>query len=187
MNDRERRWADLMRRANRGDGAAYATFLREVSLVIRKIVVARSGGITEEVEDTVQDVLTAIHTKRHTWREADPVSPWLFAIARYKTADAWRRRGRPTVDIEDMAEVLPDERGDEPMAARDLAVLLDGIDARSALIVRAIGIEGESAAEVGARLGLNEGAVRVAYHRAMTRLKAQAATAGGAKGGEGRE
>lgn len=173
MTDRESRWADLFRRANRGDSVAYGVFLRETSLVIRKIVTARSGGQPEEVEDTVQEVLTAIHTKRHTWRESDPVSPWLYAIARYKTADAWRRRGQPTLDIDELADVLPDSGGGDVLAARDLAVLLDGIDARSAQIVRAVGLEGRSAAEVGATMGMNEGAVRVAYHRAMARLRAQ--------------
>jgi RNA polymerase sigma-70 factor (ECF subfamily) len=174
MTERECRWADLFRRANRGDGVAYAVFLRETALVVRKIVAARSGGQPEEVEDTVQEVLTAIHTKRHTWRETDPVSPWLYAIARYKTADAWRRRGRPTLDIDDLTDVLPDEGAGDALAARDLDVLLKGIDVRSAQIVRAVGLEGRSAAEVGATLGMNEGAVRVAYHRAMTRLRADA-------------
>lgn len=182
MSDRNDRWGHLLRRANRGDGAAYAAFLTECAPVIRNIVRARSGG-GDEVEDVVQEVLLAIHAKRHTWREADPVTPWLYAIARYKTVDLWRRRkGGTPVPIEDLAEVLPDERSGEVTAARDLAGLLDRIDARSAGIVRAVGIEGESAGEVGARLGMSEGAVRVAYHRAMQRLKEMAAAETGRTG-----
>jgi RNA polymerase sigma-70 factor (ECF subfamily) len=178
MSDREDRWADLLRRANRGDGAAYASFLREAAPVIGRIVAARSGGRPEEVEDTVQEVLLAIHAKRHTWREADPVAPWVYAIARYKTADSWRRRRRPAVPLDDVAGGLAAEGGGEALAARDLAALLGGIDDRSARIVRAIGVEGASAAEVGAALGMTEGAVRVAYHRAVTRLR-QRVGAGG--------
>ena len=41
------------------------------------------------------------------------------------------------------------------------------LEPRAAAIVRAIGIEGESAAETGAKLGMSEGAVRVAWHRAL--------------------
>lgn len=171
MPDREVQWADLLRRANRGDSAAYGTFLREIAPVLRRIAAARGAGRHDEVEDTVQEILLAIHAKRHTWRDTDPVAPWLYAIARYKAADAWRRRGRPTVPVEDLAEVLADERAGDTTAERDLGVLLGGLDGRSAGIVRAIGVEGQSAAEVGAELGLSEGAVRVAYHRAMGRLR----------------
>lgn len=172
MGEREARWGDLLRRANQGDGAAYAQFLTEVTPVIRGVVTARGAGARMEVEDIVQDVLLAIHTKRHTWRDTEPVSPWLYAIARYKAADAWRRkRGGTHVPIDDLADGLPDEAAGDPTAAGDVARLLSGIDDRSAEIVRAVGIEGASAGEVGARLGMSEGSVRVALHRAMIRLR----------------
>ncbi|WP_010139907.1 sigma-70 family RNA polymerase sigma factor [Oceanicola sp. S124] len=179
MNDRNALWGDLLRRGNAGDGVAYARFLTEALPVLRNIARARlAGGSAEEVEDVVQEALMAIHAKRHTWREGDPVTPWLYAIARYKCADAARRRrargGGGEVQIDDLAEVLPDEAQGEVTAARDLGRLLGRIEPRAAGIVRAVGIEGESAGEVGARLGMSEGAVRVAYHRAMRQLKALA-------------
>ncbi|MDF0600126.1 sigma-70 family RNA polymerase sigma factor [Psychromarinibacter sp. C21-152] len=177
MTDRNERWGDLLRRANRGEAEAYARFLGEAAPVIRTIVRGRSGSETG-VEDIVQEVLLAVHAKRHTWRETDPVTPWLYAIARYKSADAVRSRGRggAQVPLDDVAERLADDSGGDPTAARDLGRLLDEIDDRSARIVRAVGVEGESAGEVGARLGMSEGAVRVAYHRAMNRLRKLAGT-----------
>ena len=48
--------------------------------------------------------------------------------------------------------------------------LLGQLDPRSAGIVRAISLEGETAGAVGKRLGISEGAVRVALHRAMKRM-----------------
>jgi RNA polymerase sigma factor (sigma-70 family) len=171
MTDRDDRWSELLRRANRGDGPAYAVFLTEAAPVIRRLVSARAFGMAAEVEDIVQEVLLAIHNKRHTWREAEPVTPWLYAIARYKAADAGRRRrAGEAVPVEDLADELPADLV-EVTAARDLARLLDGIDGRAARIVREIGVEGASAAEVGGRLGMSEGAVRVAYHRALVELK----------------
>lgn len=172
MTDRNDRWRDLLRRANRGEAKAYAQFLTEVTPAVRTIVLGRSGADAGS-EDIVQEVLLAIHAKRHTWRETDPVAPWLYAIARYKTADAFRRmkRGGHQVPIEDLAEQLPDDAQVDPTAARDLGRLLDGIDDRSAQIVRAVGLEGQSAADVAGGLGMSEGAVRVAYHRALARLR----------------
>lgn len=173
MTERNHQWGELLRRANRGDAAAYAQFLTAVLPAVRTIARGRLLRATpEEVEDVVQEVLLALHAKRHTWREADPVTPWLYAIARYKCADAARRRrGGVQVPIDDLADLLADDRQAEPMAARDLGLLLTRIDPKAAGIVQALGVEGESAGEVGQRLGMSEGAVRVAYHRAMQRLR----------------
>jgi RNA polymerase sigma factor (sigma-70 family) len=176
MTDRDTRWADLLRRANAGDGAAYAAFLRDATPVIRRIV--RAKGAPEEVEDMVQEVLLAIHAKRHTWRDDMAVTPWVYAIARYKAADGWRRRGRLSVQIDDLADVLAAEPDVDGTVARDVGTLLAGLDARSAGIVRAVTLDGDSAAEVGARLGMQEGAVRVALHRAMARLRAMVGPGG---------
>lgn len=177
MTDRNERWGDLLRRANRGEAEAYARFLGEAAPVIRTIVRGRSAT-DAGVEDIVQEVLLAVHAKRHTWRESDPVTPWLYAIARYKTADAFRRRKNAgvSVPLDEMTDLLADDGQGDPTAARDLARLLDEVDDRSAQIVRAVGVEGQSAGEVGERLGMSEGAVRVAYHRALNRLKALAGT-----------
>jgi RNA polymerase sigma factor (sigma-70 family) len=165
-------WAELMRAANRGDNAAYARLLHGVTPVLRGIVRARGGALgPEQCEDIVQEVLLAIHLKRHTWREADPIRPWLYAIARYKVVDAFRARGRRVhVPIEDFAEVLPAPQGADPTEQGDMLRMIARLDPRSAEIVRAIGIDGETAAEAGRRLEMTEGAVRVALHRALRRL-----------------
>ncbi|WP_374632401.1 sigma-70 family RNA polymerase sigma factor [Paracoccus sp. (in: a-proteobacteria)] len=171
MTDRETEWASLLRAANAGDGRAYARFLHAVTPVLRGLVRSRGRALDPALhEDIVQEVLLAIHLKRQTWREDAPLLPWLYAIARYKLADAFRRRGTAIhLPIEDLQAELavPDQ---DASAARDSAALLGRLDARSAAIVRAMSIEGESAAEVGQRLEMSEGAVRVSLHRAMQRM-----------------
>jgi RNA polymerase sigma-70 factor (ECF subfamily) len=72
--------------------------------------------------------------------------------------------------IDDFVEVLEAEAVPDALAARDTAVLIGQLDARSATIVRAVSLEGQSTAEVGARLDMSEGAVRVALHRAIQRM-----------------
>lgn len=169
--DRDERWGDLLRRANRGDRQAYTQFLAEIAPVLRGLIVARSGGRTDDSEDILQTTLIAIHEKRHTWRETDPVSHWIYAIARYKAADAWRRRRRQPAAFFDGAD--PDiaaEAAPDPTAARDVDRLLARIDDLSAAVVRGVKLDGLSAAETGGPLGLSPGAVRVKLHRALARL-----------------
>ena len=170
--DREQDWADWLRAANRGDRRAYARLLHEVTPVIRGIVRARGGGLGPEAcEDVVQEVLLAVHAKRHTWRECDPVQPWLYAIARYKVADAFRsRRRRMSVPLEDFAEVLaaPDET--DPTLRSDALRMVAELDERSSAIVRAISLDGASISETSESLGMKEGTVRVALHRGLKKL-----------------
>lgn len=167
-------WETLFRAGVAGDEASYARFLHEVAPVIRGLVRAKGRTLGEAAcEDVLQEVLLAVHVKRHTWRRDSPVRPWLYAIARYKVADAFRARGAQVLlPIEDFAETLPAPEAADPMLARDAHNMINRLDPRSADIVRAIGLEGEEPAATGRRLSMTEGAVRVALHRALKRLAA---------------
>jgi len=165
-------WDAMMRAANRGDRAAYARLLGLIAPVIRGIVRARGHMLGPEgCEDVVQDVMLAIHLKRHTWDEGQPLRPWLYAVTRHKVVDAFRARGnRITLPVEDFAEILPAPDTGDLTAARDTDRLLARIEPRAAQIVRAVSLDGLSAAETGERMGMTEGAVRVALHRALKSL-----------------
>jgi RNA polymerase sigma-70 factor (ECF subfamily) len=165
-------WGKLLEEANAGDARAYEQFLRAVTPVLRGIVRARGTGLGPAgCEDVVQEVLLAIHLKRHTWTVGAPVRPWLYAITRYKVADAFRARGRKIdLPIEDFADELVAEAGPDPTEAADMTKMIGMLDSRSAEIVRMIGLNGASTAETGQALSMTEGAVRVALHRALKTL-----------------
>lgn len=172
-DDRDSRWAAWMIAANRGDRTAYGRFLTEVAPVLRNLIAARGGRQMGNGEDILQETLIAIHEKRHTWREGEPVAPWIYAIARYKTADAWRRRARrSTVQLDEESDRVADPRTADPSHAHDVDRLLGRLDPRAAEIVRAMKLDGYSAEETGDRLGMSAAAVRVALHRAMGKLSA---------------
>jgi RNA polymerase sigma factor (sigma-70 family) len=158
-----------MRAANRGDTVAYHRLLKAITPVLRKVVRARGAALGREgCEDVLQDVLLAIHRKRHTWLEDAPLRPWLYAIARHKVVDAFRARGaRVDVSIDDFAEGLAADASPDPTEGSDMEKVLSKLEPRAAEIVRAFGIHGETAAETAARLEMSEGAVRVALHRAL--------------------
>lgn len=165
-------WETLLARANDGDGAAFARFLGAVTPTLRAVIRRRGEALpADQHEDILQDVLLAIHLKRQTWRRDAPVRPWLYALARYKVVDAFRKRGASiNLPIEDFADVLPEENADTPLSSRDADVMLGLIDARSASLVRAVALDGKSAEEAGETVGLTAAAARVALHRAMRRL-----------------
>jgi len=167
---RDTEWSDLMRAAIAGDAAAYRGLLSSVSHALRPKVrrhLLNSG----DAEDVVQDVLLAIHMKRHTWDQEKPIGPWIMAIARNKVIDEIRRRGRRAeVPIENFLEVLEGEGNDQAIAEHDAARVLDGLKGRARDIVQAIAIDGASTRDVAERLGMTEVAVRVALHRTLKGL-----------------
>ena len=166
------RWEVLLARANDGDEAAFLRFLTEVTPPLRGLIRARGRGLPPDLhEDILQEVLLAIHLKRQSWRRDTPVRPWLYAVARHKVVDAFRRHGcRVELPLEDVADILAAEAGPAPMAARDADRMLGMIDARSAALVRAVRLEDQTTEDAAARLGLSAGAARVVLHRALRRL-----------------
>lgn len=168
--------AALMRAARQGDDEAYRRLLGRVSLWLRAVVrrgLAAAGRGPAETEDIVQETLLAMHLKRDTWDETRPIEPWLRAIARHKLTDHLRRRGfRDHVDIDDLSDTLELSVETGTMDGVDARRLLDSLPERQRAIVSEISLEGRSAADVAARLGMSEGAVRVALHRALKSLAA---------------
>ena len=119
----------------------------------------------------MQETLLAMHLKRDTWDEAQPVEPWLRAIARHKLVDYLRRRGfHDHLDIDDQADTLARRRGRGRGSSADARQMLASLPERQRRIVTEISIEGQRAATSRLRLGMTEGAVRVVLHRALKAL-----------------
>jgi RNA polymerase sigma-70 factor (ECF subfamily) len=163
-----------MRAARSGDDEAYRRLLTRVAAWLRGVVgrgLAAAGRPRADSEDIVQETLLAMHLKRDTWDETQPLEPWLRAIARHKLVDHLRRRGfADHVDIDDHLGTLAAPASDEQGEAIDARQMLSGLPQRQRTIVEGISIEGRSAREVGTQLGMSEGAVRVALHRALKAL-----------------
>jgi RNA polymerase sigma-70 factor (ECF subfamily) len=163
-----------MRAALSGDTRSYHRLLQEVAPALRALAsrgLARHKPGGEDVEDVVQETLLALHLKRHTWDERQPFSPWVYAIARNKLIDTLRRRGRQVhLPIDDIGELPASEDAPAEGNGVDAERLIAGLKQREREIVVAISIEGASARDVALRLGMTEGAVRVALHRALRSL-----------------
>jgi RNA polymerase sigma-70 factor, ECF subfamily len=166
----------LMRLARGGDDAAYRQLLGQVAVWLRSVArrgLARAGRGVEDCEDVVQETLLAMHLKRDSWDDTQPLEPWLRAIAHHKLVDHLRRRGfRDHVDLDDHAETLISPQPTEEGASVDARQMLSCLSEHQRSIVVAMSIEGFSARDVGQKLGMSEGAVRVALHRALKLLAA---------------
>lgn len=153
-----------------GDSRAWREFLSLLRPALHAYFRRRQFHGDADVEDLVQEALMAVHAKRETWRRADPVTSWCYAIARYKLIDHLRKSGR--AKLVPMIDDLPLE-GDgveDGVVRRDVDRLLSGVPARQRALVEDVKLTGYSLAEAGDRAGLSEGAARVSLHRAMKAL-----------------
>ncbi len=174
MREADNEWTRLMRLAVSGDGIAYHRLLKAVAPVLRAAArrgLARAGQPVDQSEDIVQDILLAVHLKRHTWDANAPFAPWLFAIARNKLIDALRRRGRRIfVNIDDFAETIPADSAPETVPASEMAMHLDALPARQREVLQSIALESTSIKDTASKLSMSEGAVRVALHRGLSAI-----------------
>lgn len=164
----------LWERAQAGDEAAYRQALTMIAARLRAFLKRRLSDWPDEVEDLVQETLLALHLKRGTYDPAVPVSAWVFAVARHKLVDAWRRRGRRD-DLHDALDEVDEAQlaaGDSQQGSsqRDLGKLLDALPAAQREAILLTKVEGLSVAEASARTGASESAIKVQVHRGLKRL-----------------
>jgi RNA polymerase sigma-70 factor (ECF subfamily) len=177
MTGRETELRALMIAGLAGDAAAHRALLHGLSRQLRgyfRSRLARVGRDTAEADDLVQETLMAIHTRRHTYDPAEPLTPWVHAIARYKLIDHLRRTqsrpdGVPLAEAEDLI-AADDHVGAD--SAHDLDRLLSRLPAAMRRAIRAVKLDGLSVAEAASRFGMSESAVRVNVHRGLKALAA---------------
>ena len=101
----EERLKELMVGGLNGSAADHAALLRSLAPLLRSFYRRRARTGDDDVEDLVQETLIAVHTRRATYDRSRAFTGWLFAIARYKMIDHFRRR-RHECPMESMDEFL---------------------------------------------------------------------------------
>jgi RNA polymerase sigma-70 factor (ECF subfamily) len=174
MSSVESELKQLMVDALGGNGVAYREMLGRASRLLRGyykgrlVEAARSAA---EAEDLVQETL---HTRRDSYDPAQPFTPWLYAIARYKLIDYLRRSRSVAANIplEDASGIIVNDDRAAIESSLDLERLLAELPAKFASAIRDVKLQGLSVAETAAREGLSEAAVKVNVHRGMKALTA---------------
>lgn len=163
----------LMLRALGGDGGAYRTLLQRLQSHLRAYY-ARRIGRAAEAEDLLQETLIAMHTRRGTYDPTRPFTAWVYAIARYKLIDHFRRTKRRAEDPLDDTDMLFAASDTQAAEARlDVTRLLSRLPERTQKLIRDVKIEGLSIAEAAARHDMSDSAVKVGVHRGLKALGAK--------------
>ena len=165
----------LMKASLAGDAAAYRTLLSRLSANLRayyKGKLARIGRSATEAEDLMQEALMAIHTRRHTYDPAEALTPWVYAIARYKLIDHLRRTRASMTDlpIEDADELMAQDDHVGTESANDLTRLLSQLPDKMRRAIQAVKLDGLSVAEAASQSDMSESAVKVNVHRGLKAL-----------------
>ena len=164
-----------------GDAAAYHAYLKDQSAHLRGFFRRRLARIPDEVEDLVQETLLAVHNQRHTYDAAQPLTPWVYAIARYKLVDCLRRRSRldlATEPLDEERDAAPAADAEAAEARRDLAQLLAALPERQRLPIVYVKVQGLSVDDAARLTGMSAAAVKVAVHRGLKALAAKIRNAG---------
>ena len=174
-NSKEAELRALMIAGLNGDASAHRALLSALSGHLRAYYrnkLLRSGRRPEEAEDLVQEALMAVHTRRHTYDPAELLTPWVYAIARYKLIDHFRQsQSRLTdVPIEDAFEVMAADDRTTAESRLDLTKLLMKLPEKVRLAIQYVKIEGLSVVEAAARCGISESAVKINVHRGLKAL-----------------
>lgn len=180
--------SELARRAQVGVPSDVDLLLERVRLVAHRYSRARlssyPGGL-HLADDVAQEICIAVLAALPRYRDRGrPFEAFVYGIAARKVADALRALHRHPIPTED----LPEEVDDEP-TPEDQAVFASQVEVANALLARlphnlreimllrvAAGL---SAEETGAALGMSAGAVRVAQHRALGKMRQLAARSSG--------
>ncbi|HEX3755220.1 MAG TPA: sigma-70 family RNA polymerase sigma factor [Rhizomicrobium sp.] len=166
MIAQEAQYREWMLAALAGDAAAYRMLLAGLTRHLRGYYARRLDSAA--AEDAVQETLIAIHTRRATYDPAQPLTAWVYGIARYKLIDEYRRaKRRAAVPLDEAGDLFAADGEAAATARRDVEKLLARLPEAKRRLVREVKLEGRAIADISAETGLSESAVKVTVHRAL--------------------
>lgn len=156
-----------------GHPAAHAALLGALVPLLRAFYSRRLNDGGGDIEDLVQEVLIAVHTRRATYDRDRSFTAWLFSIARHKMIDHYRKTRRFTT-IEGLEEMLAVEGFETASNAQiDVERLLDTLPPKQARAIRRTKLDGLSIEEAAEDAGIGESDVKVSVHRGLKALAAR--------------
>ena len=125
---------------------------------------------TAETEDLLQETWLRLHRARATYRQGEPVMPWIFAIANHTRLDRVRKKmRRPEIAM----DTPPDVAAPAPNEDRhpNIEALLRGLPDSQREVLLMLKVSGMSLEEVATATGSSVGSVKQKAHRAYEKLR----------------
>jgi RNA polymerase sigma-70 factor (ECF subfamily) len=166
---------DLMLASLAGGAAANEALLTRLSSLLRSYFggrLIRIGRTPADAEDLVQETLISIYTHRHTYDRAQPLTPWAYAIARYRLVD-YLRRTRTSAAALPLDEVpdLPAEGDSNAIdSGLDVYALIAQLSPKMRRAIELVKLQGLSVSEAAAHTDMSESAIKVSVHRGLKAL-----------------
>jgi RNA polymerase sigma-70 factor (ECF subfamily) len=158
-----------------GDEASHKSLLTKLSAYLRgyfKGQLARIGRGPSDAEDLVQETLIALHTRRHTYDRSQLLTPWVYAIARYRLVDYLRRTKSANMDVpvEAAERVFANDDVSAVDSGLDLTKLLAQLTPKMRQAIQFVKLDGMSVSEAAVRAGMSQSAIKVSVHRGLRAL-----------------
>lgn len=163
----------LVARMQRLEEAAFREFASTYSVRLQRLFLRR--GLSEaDSESLAANCVTQVVLNIARFQPSGPRSfdLWVCALARRAQIDEWRQRPRAEPFVEEPAwPETPDWDSCPPDVAEALQDALAQLSETARTVVYLRAVEGLQFREIGERLQVAEGTLRVQYHRALERLK----------------
>jgi RNA polymerase sigma-70 factor (ECF subfamily) len=167
---------DLVRRARAGDAAAFERLIRLHLRAAFSVALAVTND-PHDAEDVTQDAFVAALERLEECKEPERFSGWLLRIVRNRALNLRRaqavRAAKPLADAIDAASDANPERDTSRALLRDeLTAAMSELTETQRQVVLLHDLEGYRHREIGAVLGISEGASRFHLSTARASLRA---------------
>jgi len=159
----------LVDRARAGDGDAFAMLFEQFHDEIYRFAARRVGDpmLAQDISgETFADAFSSI--RGFQWRGA-PFEAWLYKIARRRVVDALRRRDRAMREPSGEAHLA--DHADAVSGSMHVRALIAQLPRSERDVIELRFMEDLDVEATARRLGKRPGAVRVAQHRGISKLR----------------
>ena len=172
---------DLVSAAVSGDQTAVARLLATIRPLVVRYCRGRLGSVDRtflSADDVAQEVCLAVLTALPTYQpQGRPFMAFVYRVAANQLVDAYRvvsrARSEPVAEVPDAitSAAGPEQQALQGELSAQLHALLEELSDKQRRILVLRVVVGLSAEETGEIVGATPGAVRLAQHRASTRMR----------------
>lgn len=170
------RLCSLMAGYQAGDPAAVDELVKEVNPILSRFYLGLTGN-PQHLDDLLQDCWMRIHRARHSYRPAEAVLPWIFAVARHSRVDSyrkWQRTSGRESNLDGLARPPssdPRQEFDAAIEAHAILRIIDGLPDGQREVITMLKVTGMSVEEVARATGSTGTAVKQKAYRAYQAIR----------------